>query len=119
MGHPSTRPVDELRSSRSGQVGHGAWGKKKTQRRGLEVRGQKSDDRGRRSLLTISKFEINKVFGDLESRLWERLSSRDFNDNKKGWALPTLFSKFEMFELYALCSMLYALYTTDHGPLTT
>ena len=46
------------------------------------IRGQKSDDRGRRSRLIISKFEINKVLGVLESKLWERLSSRDFNDNK-------------------------------------
>jgi hypothetical protein len=30
MGHPSTRPVDELRSSRSGQVEHGAQSKRNT-----------------------------------------------------------------------------------------
>ena len=27
MEHPSTRPVDELRSRRSGHVGHGAKGR--------------------------------------------------------------------------------------------
>jgi hypothetical protein len=33
MGHPSTRPVDEIRSSRSGQVEHGAEGQNKNSMR--------------------------------------------------------------------------------------